>query len=486
MKSRIGVVLLLAVTLGVLAEPSPAVAEDSSEPYVTEAELTEWLTLLQEPHLPGDLGHTKLIDTIERMAKEIKPVDGSIAVKRQDHPFTRWHSDGVSIDDWRSSHPCEGPIWELPYAGLTGPDGVTGKLIFAGTTRCIFPSSLKSKKYAGKIVVLKIKPFPMKPVLRALTRNAISSGSYLGPGSYRRALSLELQVPSLKDAKKAGVLGLIVIADADPEIVNHQYLPFTRGIQDLPAVYVDRMLGAKLIEMAKHQGSVTLRTEGSLTPNTSAPQLVVTLPATRNCRIGDQAIVVDTHTDGPNMFEENGVIALWALLKSFAKDACRPRDLVFVFAAAHFSKERGSTDSVLKDDPEMKDTTRAALAIEHLGALRSNADGADVGATEPAVVMITAHDKSLARIANEVMVAHAHAEPSLTPIHFLWSGVFEFGEGKFLADEKIPTIGYLTQPSYVLSRECGHETWFSRPLIRKQIDMFRDLISKMMKLESRQ
>ena len=262
-----------------------------------------------------------------------------------------------------------------------------------------------------------------------------------------------------------------------------QYVPFTRPYQELPALFVDQDLGAKVVAMAKRKETGRLRHLGTRLPDSMTTHLVATLSAPLECRIDDQAIVVTTHTDGPNRFEENGVIALWSLLREFARDACRRRDLIFVFAAGHFAREVGSTDDVIVWK-QLNRRTRAAVAIEHLGALRSSADGKNAGRTEPTLVLTTALDGELKRAAAAVFAKHAKCDKSLRPMFFIQPKYFDYGEGAFLAKAGIPTVGYLTNPSYLLQTEPVEPTVFSTQLMREQIAMFRDLVEKMMNLES--
>ena len=62
-----------------------------------------------------------------------------------------------------------------------------------------------------------------------------------------------------------------------------------------------------------------------------------------------RGLIVNTHTDGPNVPEENGALGMLALARYFAKRE-RRRDLYFVMVTGHFqlpqfisgNPERGS------------------------------------------------------------------------------------------------------------------------------------------------
>src|SRR4051812_49890109 len=59
-----------------------------------------------------------------------------------------------------------------------------------------------------------------------------------------------------------------------------------------------------------------------------------------------QRIVIDSHTDGTNAVEDNGPVAMVAMLRYFASlpVECRPRTLQFAFSTAHFYQRGAKPD----------------------------------------------------------------------------------------------------------------------------------------------
>src|SRR5262249_1598511 len=93
----------------------------------------------------------------------------------------------------------------------------------------------------------------------------------------------------------------------------------------------------------------------------------------------DRGLVVNTHTDGPNLPEENGALGMLALARFFNQRQ-HNRDLYFVMATGHFQlpqfmqpiTERfvagnDATSLWMTQYPEIYQKALAGLTIEHLG-----------------------------------------------------------------------------------------------------------------------
>lgn len=479
--------LLLAVGV-----PSRAADDEKSEcdpyeeckGYYSGEELCGWVARLSTARLTGTDAHTKLIDHLESSITEISDEHGvTIHVESLHQSFTRWDSGKSSVSD-SGGKPLEGTVQPVPYSGITDAFGVTGELYDAGVER-FSRLHFDREEHGGKIVVLRLKPLWLEIPLFVRSKSSVPWWRKLWPGEYRRPVSLELTVPSLGEALDEGVRGLIVISD---EALG-QYVPFFRRFHDVPAVYVDTTLGKKLVEMAQSGKSVTIKHEGKLVPETPTRHLIATLLATSEragCTTSKGSVLIGTHTDGPNFFQENGVVALWSLLDHYAQQECRPRDLQFVFASAHFSRDAGSMDDVLMKKPELKKQTRAALVIEQFGALELPEDPtAKPRKSERMLLLTTRHDKSLNQAARDELMRPAKSDEELRPIYEIKPKHFTVGEGQFLEAAGIPTIGFLTNPAYLLSMEENHRQWFSQGLFCKELDDLRDLVDRMMKLDPR-
>ena len=74
--------------------------------------------------------------------------------------------------------------------------------------------------------------------------------------------------------------------------------------------------GARLRALAAHGAKATVVLEADTFPDTATDTVVALLPGASN----DEAIILNTHTDGPNATEENGALGLVALAKLTLED----------------------------------------------------------------------------------------------------------------------------------------------------------------------
>jgi hypothetical protein len=106
--------------------------------------------------------------------------------------------------------------------------------------------------------------------------------------------------------------------------------------------------------------------EADTFPDTATDTVVALLPGASN----DEAIILNTHTDGPNATEENGALGLVALAKYFSKisRADRRRTLVFPMTTGHFAGPWvPSIRGFIQKHPDLIKKTVAAVTVEHLG-----------------------------------------------------------------------------------------------------------------------
>jgi hypothetical protein len=190
-------------------------------------------------------------------------------------------------------------------------------------------------------------------------------------GDYKRAWTTLASIPRLDPFKAAGAAGVVFALDASPANARGQYTPFIWGYADLPALIVDRPTGAKLRAQAIGVPKARLVLTASL-DNTKSDSLVATLPGAT-----DEVLVVNTHTDGQNAFEENAGIACVALAKHFAAmpKSARLRTLVFSCVTGHFSGGgQPQTQGFIDDHPDVIAKSAAAITIEHFGCQEWNDD----------------------------------------------------------------------------------------------------------------
>src|SRR5581483_503360 len=121
--------------------------------------------------------------------------------------------------------------------------------------------------------------------------------------------------------------------------------------------------------------TATLTMDATMTLKAPTDTLYAILPGTDP----REAIVINTHTDGPNVPEECGGLGLLAIADHFHRvpRSARRRTLIFAFVTGHFQLPQfqakgGMAASVwMAAHPELLDGTRyktvAALTVEHMG-----------------------------------------------------------------------------------------------------------------------
>jgi len=479
--SHWGVAALVRACAGpFVPEPeSPAGAYEECNDFYDKEQLREWMAELEKPRHTGTKAHREFVAYIARRVEdqchtnEAESESRSTGCRIEALPqrFELWEidEDGLRLEVAGQDIDVAG---YLPYSGLTNKDGVTAQLYYEGRWRLW--SRFQEEKHKNKIVVIRLRPWSLRKILLPITERSYPRWLRWRMGRYRRTISLDAQVPKLRRAHEAGVKGLIVILDMDEDLARNQYVPFRRGPGKVPGLYVTKS-HRKLLKKAARDGEhATLVLPGEKKPDTKTDHLVVTLPATDASVPDDsrEVILINTHTDGPNFLEENGVVALWALLGHFAKITERHRDLVFLFATGHFAHDVGSTDDFVRRRQDIIGRTRAAVTIEHLGAKAWRSDK-----PEPALFFLTNNSKKL----NEEARRFAS---KLDRVFLIKPGLLKFGEGAHLEREEIPTLGYLTNPGHLLSSAPdGHLPMLDSNRMCEELKMFRCLIDTLMQPE---
>lgn len=148
----------------------------------------------------------------------------------------------------------------------------------------------------------------------------------------------------------------------------------------IPAVWVGSRTSARLRAVASRGGRIGIRLDAQVYPHAPTDTLIATLPGA-----SDEVMAIGSHTDGVNIVEENGALAVLALGLQAARlpRAQRPRSLVLYLATGHFAgaaladaptatgpfgQVGADAAGAWRDHPEIVSKTVVALAAEHLGA----------------------------------------------------------------------------------------------------------------------
>ncbi|WP_428491182.1 hypothetical protein [Rhodopila sp.] len=288
--------------------------------------------------------------------------------------------------------------------------------------------------------------------------------------------------PDISNATNAGVLGVILgwVGISDGNAAG-QYAPFEapfssypQGSQKgsdpaattggIPALWVTEGTGTWVKDnLAGQNTEVTIALEATINQVATSTVWGI-LPGANYGSADDQFLVCNTHSDGPNIAEENGGIALLHVARYFARipQSQRPRSIAFMVATGHFSHlYLGSSGDWIAQHPQIISNTVASLTIEHFGCNEwedvetdSGLEYAATGKLEQARCYVTQPsfqldqpgpaDPALLSIVDQSLVG------LLDRAAVLSGGAFS-GEGGPFHRAKIPAIGYIPVPQYLVA-----------------------------------
>jgi hypothetical protein len=285
--------------------------------------------------------------------------------------------------------------------------------------------------------------------------------------------------PDIPNATRAGVLGVILvwrgISDGNAQ---GQYNPFvvpfsswpasgpagsspttTRG--GIPALWVNQTVGERLKRDAAGGERAVVSLEARI-EQVATSTVWALLPGARHGQPDEEVLVCNTHSDGPNIAEENGGIAVVEMARYFARvpAAERPRTMVFMASTGHFGHRfLGSGRDWVAQHPQIMARTVGCLTLEHFGCREwqdePQGDGlrfAPTGKPLQSQIFVTAPtfqartpgppDPMLQRIVQTALAASRDRAAVLSGGAFL-------GEGGAFHAAGVPTIGFLPAPQYL-------------------------------------
>jgi hypothetical protein len=170
----------------------------------------------------------------------------------------------------------------------------------------------------------------------------------------------------------------------------------------------------------------------------------------------DEVLIVNTHTDGQNAFEENAGVACVALARHFAAlgRSARRRTLVFSCVTGHFSGAgQPQTQGFIDDHPDLVKRAAAAVTIEHFGASEWLDDARGYHPTGQVEVGAIFHSQTPIAVPaiDAMQAADLRRSELLRP-----AGVTFFGVGASLHEAGVPSIAYIAGPNYLLALDGRH------------------------------
>ena len=403
---------------------------------------------------------------------------------------------GLEVLDGDAPGPIAVPTWFVRTVG-TPPGGVTGPLLVAdgfpqldafqamanpfdvATAIEAWIASVPAGRFEGSILLVDLDtPARLSADIFLLVAAYLQwdehteddwsridySRAWLGPW------------PDLNHLTPLGVQGVVFTTRASWDAMVGNNSLHINWPQPIPALVVDRDTGAALHGHAARGAQVRLRLEVAVDEVRLRQQTALLRGRS------DECIIVNTHTDGQNAFEENGACAAVAMARHFASlpEAERlDRTLVFAFYPGHMSGRTGIEDprGWIGCHVDLVDRAVAAVSIEHLGATEwvDDPEHGFHATGEPELYGIwTTQGPMLDEIARPALVAsglqrHALLKPPLqiTPGRaFHWLGV--------------PHVSGIAGPTYLLQvSETGGMDKFDADLAADQIAFYADIVRRL-------
>ncbi|MDP3857631.1 MAG: hypothetical protein Q8Q73_07710 [Stagnimonas sp.] len=472
--------------------------EDSVEPasFASREDLWEFEKKLDSYGLraTGNPAHQAYVSWLQSKLEAIPGLE----LQTSDYPIRRWTETAASLEIGDSMAftlplPISGVV---PYSLATPAAGVGAPLVYlpAGT-------DITAENAAGKIVLRDVDITGQANAALA----AVAWWIYDPDLSFARQLTGSMnnaQGVTGKDmeaAQTANAAGLIFLHDFPRQQVLDLYRPYDGVHWMIPALQVGSDEAAQLRDLAANGGYARLKISALDEPATTR-MLVATLPGT-----ADDALVIESHTDGTSALWDNGPLAMLAMARYFGQfDAsCRARTLKFVFTTAHLYQElmppwrSGSANLYAQqmDRDYAAGKATAAIVIEHLGARKYAAIPRSDGGPGQELSLTDQHElntyfvtESPGLLSSLLLQVQKHQlgeslalrGTGLPGAHLPLSNNFG-GEGNPYVQHLLPTLAFITAPLTLFTPGYSLEG-IDPELLHAQTLMFADLIQSLSQL----
>ena len=423
-------------------------------------------------------------------------------IERDQFKLTSWECNledcAIAIaEDGTASRNVE-VIAYYPFAASTVATGpVSGRVLYAGVSAKDvekFVASTDAATLAQSIVVVDM------PLAGGGIRGQAKYYPDAFPEPFKDRVSTAPRPASqggraemdLLESKCKGVI--YCYTDVMDEAARFNYLPFSDRHRKIPALWVGRNT-AMYLKTISGKATATLTCKAKLTPNARTDTIVATLKG-----LTDEAIVLTTHTDGPNEVNDNGALGVLALATYYSKlpASKRRRTLICSLPTGHYaggaiadpetgSGRRAGTGGVLAKYPDIAKKAVAQIAMEQLGALDwIEIDGKWQSSGLPAREMWLPTPESVPTINRLFMACTQGEDPKYSRSVIVESG-YAPGEGGSLRRAGIPGVGLMGSPEYFFRADPeGVLKYLSADVMHNQVSIMTKLLVLMERLSVEQ
>jgi hypothetical protein len=349
-----------------------------------------WIELVNSrfgpQRLTGDDNHVRYVDWLhDQLAR------AGFRVERDTYTFQRWAADArrdvsawVELPGHRDRRSLD-VLSPFAYSGSTLHTGpVAGRIVYVpvgqGTSAQAVAALLAAPPpdLARCVVVLE-SPCPESPAATVWGDRpaGLSPSTPHVSTPYQWFNSLGSTYAALEGRCQGIVYCWTNVSD---ERARWFYGPPSMPPSTTPAIWVGADTAATLRALSARSAQVGIRLDARVYPHAPTDTLIATLPGA-----SDEVMAIGSHTDGVNIVEENGALAVLALgLQAASRPrAKRPRSLALYLVTGHFGGAAladpasatgpfgpvgADATGAWRDHPEIVGKTVVALAAEHLGA----------------------------------------------------------------------------------------------------------------------
>jgi hypothetical protein len=407
---------------------------------------------------------------------------GVVDLMRTPIRYRRWHtSDDPAAGQWSlRADGREVPIVSYwAYSGTTGEQGITAPLVR-------YDRQNPPDDIAGRIVVFDVPALPQPLPAMFKPPAHVYATDDEAPSELPTRQWYQVNYPTRfgrfgEILKQGGAAGGLVIFDLSPARTRGLYtFPLLSSEPvGVPALYLDRQAGETVRAAAEAGRAATLTLRAAEEP--AQPYLLHGfLPGRAYGTQADEFVLLVTHTDGPNLTQENGALGIIAIVDHFAKlpQAKRARTLLIVLDPQHYMPGRHLVDWYERY-PELAARIVASIGVEQLGQREYVERGEDfVPSGRPEMTLIFAQDNP--RLIEMAIAAVQAEQLPRTRVRVPSRGQGQWaGLGDVAVKRRIPGFAISTDMTAYWSTVPGIES-FDAELCRRQIGVLARLADGLM------
>lgn len=397
----------------------------------------------------GSRPHEQYIDTLQERMERV----GIQQVRTESAPFDRWTPSSWGIDILSGTDAGSIPVASyVPYSGQLPAEGFTAPLVY------VKPESVPPGSLKGKLALIDIDIPPTKlNRLMALANDRYDPAHMLNPErDYVRVWlgNMLVRFAAVRAAAPAAVIAILPLDDA---AAAGMYTPYDGIVRSTPGLYVARAAGARLKRAATAGVPVKIRLSAQVDHFTGR-NLVGLIPGH-----GQEAVILHSHTDGPNGIEDNGPDLIIAMAQYLARIPPEqlPRSIQIVLTTGHFAGGAGARAFVRQHREDLLPKVAASVTVEHVGAMDwALAQDGSLHPTEllePAVVFMPPDASVLAGevtrglasggMGGTLLAGPTNPKPKSMDTDPAWPG-----EGEYMWNNGgLPAANYICGPNYLFN-----------------------------------